>query len=111
MVGKMSSHPIFKIRSGEKDHFDSALSLLNSILGENLYTKDSLRKNADGEDVILLGCLDGNQLIAVAMAGKLSESGINFYSPFGKGAVELLNGNAVGVLRNSAVKNNYRGRG
>ena len=45
-----------------------------------------------------------DKLVAAAMSGILKKSAFDFYAPFGKDAMELLNRYRIGVLRNSAVK-------
>ena len=52
-----------------------------------------------------------DKLVAAAMSGILKKSAFDFYAPFGKDAMELLNRYRIGVLRNSAVKSDFRGRG
>jgi GNAT superfamily N-acetyltransferase len=107
----MSDPSIIKITSKDKALFKKALSLLNQVLGENLYTEESLQKKSDGEDELLLVYFDDGEMAGVAMAGRLREDGINRYSPFGEAALELLRTGTIGVLRNSAVKPDSRGKG
>jgi len=106
-----TSKIILKITSKDEAHFKDALSLLNEVLGDDLYSYESLQKKADGDDHLLLGYFENGKMLGVAMAGHLREGGINFYAPFGETALELLSTNKTGVLRNSAVKTNSRGKG
>ena len=59
--------------SEHRTDFDSAFSLFNKVLGENLYTKDALQAIADSEDSTILGCVDEGKFVAAAMAGRLKK--------------------------------------
>ena len=111
IMREMSTQPVFRIRSEDKARVEVALSLLTKVLGEGLYTLEALRKIADDADSILLGCLADGRLAGTAMAGKLKNFGMSFYSPFGTEALELLSSHKIGVLRNSAVEESCRGQG
>jgi len=107
----VTQHSIVKITSSNDDLLERALSLFTKVLGAGLYTKAALKQIADAEDSLVTGCLEGAELAGAAMAGRLKSAGVSFYSPFGKDAIELLNGNIIGVLQNSAVEESHRGKG
>ena len=102
---------IFQIRSEDRAQVKACLSLLTKILGEGLYTLEALEKIAGDTDSRLFGYAINERLVGAAMAGKLHEPGISFYSPFGTEALRILKAHTVGVLRNSAVDENHRGQG
>ena len=106
----MNSFPIREIDLGDQTKRIAALSLLNETLGDKLYNEQTLLKVTEKE-TLLVAAYDEEKMVGIAMAGKLDQTGVDFYTPFGPEAVVRLKGNTIGVLRNSGVKSNYRGRG
>ena len=107
----MNSPNVFRILSKDQAKLADSLSLLTKVLGDNLYTSSALEKIADGENSALFGCESNGHFVGTAMTGILEKTGIDFYAPFGSEAVKLLNGHSFGVLRNSAVEKDCRGKG
>jgi GNAT superfamily N-acetyltransferase len=102
---------VFRILPESFSKLADSLSLLTKVLGDNLYTPEALKEIAGGEDSALFGCQVNGIFVGTAMTGLLKKTGIDFYAPFGSEALRLLNAHSFGVLRNSAVENDYRGKG
>jgi GNAT superfamily N-acetyltransferase len=107
----MNLPDVFRILPGSPAKLADSLSLLTKVLGKDLYTPDTLRKVAGDVDSALFGCQLNDRLVGTAMTGILKKNAIAFYTPFGSEALKLLNSHSFGVLRNSAVESDYRGKG
>jgi GNAT superfamily N-acetyltransferase len=90
--------------------FELASRVLDDALGQGSFSPSKVEKLARDPDHHLLGARLQGELVAVASACLVSESGHAFYQRFGSGA-QALTGRRVGSLHASAVLPALRGKG
>lgn len=85
--------------------------LLNTELGDPLYTVDDLLAAAGDATASVIFVRQEGQVAAAAVARLLVAEDVDYYSPFGPAPAALFDGHQVGSLEALAVRPSDRGRG
>ena len=94
---------IREVRPGDGPALETTGSLLNQLLGANMYPDARLAEIAADREALLLAAWDGDRLAGAAVARLLYPEDADYYRAFGAAALRLFTTNNVGSLEAVAV--------